>query len=147
MPARGGPRWVTALRRRVGRRGCYLAFLALLDGVVAYSLTFPEVRVVPLYRYAASVMPLAGWAAVWAGVGAVCGAQAFARRDQIGFGLAACLKAAWGALNLLAWLDGGVPRGWVGAMIWAAFAAITVVVSTWPEAWPLIEAANRAEER
>lgn len=142
-----GPAWLTAAGHRVGRRGCYLAFLALLDGVVAYSLTFPEVRLVPLYRYAATLMPLNGWVTLWAAVGVVCAAQAFARKDHIAFGAAALLKIGWGAVNLSAWLAGDVPRGWVGGMIWMAFGATTAIIASWPEARPLIEAARREAER
>lgn len=123
------------IARRVGHRGGYLLFIALLDILFALSLASPppEVRGSPAFRYIATVLPLPIWAAIWLAVGIICLIQTFTRSDRLAFGLASGLKLLWGSVYLGGWLLAGVARGWVGAAIWISFGALTTLISTWPE--------------
>lgn len=134
------------IAHRIGRRGCYLLFLALLDLVIAYSMTpFAVVAQLPLYHYISQYLPIQAWAGIWAGVGVICGIQAFARRDHFGFAVATLLKFTWSALSIAAWTSTDIPRGWLGGVVWLAFGAMTAIIASWPEARPLILAAAAAE--
>jgi hypothetical protein len=72
---------------RVGRRGAFLLFLALLDFVYAYGLPFPgaAANTSATYRFLAAVAPLDAWALLWAGVGLVCFVFAFHKKDAPGY--------------------------------------------------------------
>jgi hypothetical protein len=134
------------ITHRIGRRGCFLLFLALMDGLIAYSMTpFAVVAKLPTYAYLAQYLPIQAWAGIWAGVGAVCGVQAFARRDHFAFTLAVALKLVWATLYLAAWVDAGVPRGWVGAVLFYGFGGVTAIIASWPETRSLMLAAVAAE--
>jgi hypothetical protein len=140
----------TALMRithRIGRRGCFLLFLALMDILIAYSMTpFTAVAKLPNYTYLAQYLPIQAWAGIWAGVGIVCGLQAFARRDHFAFTVAVALKLVWATLYLAAWVDAGVPRGWVGAVLFYALGGVTAIIASWPETRSLMLAAIAAEQ-
>jgi hypothetical protein len=122
---------VKAIRRRIGRRGVFLLFLALLDGLYGYSFLISPSQVTQGLDLWLSP---AGWAAAWLATGAVCAGAAFISRDRLAFGLAALLKAAWGVLQGYLWEAEGLQRGWVGAVIWLAFAGTVLVIASWPEA-------------
>lgn len=119
------------MTRRAGRRGAFLAFLAILDWAYGYSLyetAAPQRRLDLL-------LPWQAWAVIWLATGAVCAAGVFlpAGRDRWSFSAAALLKGAWGALFIRVWLYDSLPRGWVSVIIWLAFAATVLLVSGWPE--------------
>jgi hypothetical protein len=124
-----------ALRTRIGRRGASLLFLALLDVVYGAGLAYIQDlgRVAATYRFIADVAPLEVWAAAWFLVAAICLVQAFAIRDQLAFGAAVALKVTWGGVTLLGWLLHNVPRGYVSATIWLAFAGWLFIISGWTE--------------
>ena len=114
---------------RAGRRGAFLLFLAVLDGLYGYSLL-----VTPSPQRAQDfLLPWEAWAGIWLGTGAVCLSGVFARRDKAQFTAAVTLKLAWGLLYAQLWLAGAVPRAWVAALVWLAFAAAVFLVSGWPE--------------
>lgn len=119
-------RWV---KRHVGRRGAFLAFLAILDLAYGYSLlatTGPQ-RLVNL------LLPWQVWGWIWIAVGVVCLSGVPVRVDRVQFAVAATVKAAWGLLYVHVWLIQGLPRGWVSVVVWLTFAFTVVVVSGWPE--------------
>lgn len=124
--------WV---RHRVGYRGLALLFFALVDIVYAISLATlpPETSLQPAFVFLARVAPLPVWAAVWALVGVVCLGGAFAERDRVAFAFASLLKVAWGCLHLAAFVVGEIPRGYVSAVVWLAFAAFVHLIAVWPE--------------
>lgn len=131
---------------RVGRRGCFLLFLALIDVLIAYSMTpFAVVSKLPIYSYLSRGLPLQAWAAIWLTVGAICGVQAFARRDHFAFTIAVALKLVWATGYLAAWTVADVPRGWVGAVLWIGLGGVTAIIASWPEARSLLLAAAAAE--
>ena len=121
------------VRHRIGRRGAFLLFLAILDAAVGYSLlTAPPAEIAAVHL----VLPPAFWAWAWLAVGAVCAVSAFLARDRAGFALAAGLKAAWAGVTARAWLIYHIPQGWVGVIFWLAFAITVLLISGWPEAPP-----------
>lgn len=121
--------------RRIGRRGCALLFLALLDLVYCVSLLAPSrtLRVSPSFQFLGKVMPIGCWAALWGLAGVICLAFAFRRRDQPGFAAAIGLKVLWGTVYLGGWLFADLERGYVSAAIWLAFAAFVALLAGWPE--------------
>lgn len=115
--------------RHVGHRGAVLAFLMVLDILYGYSL-----NVAP--------GPLAGvnlgfsihsWSLIWFAVGVLLATGISARRDKVHFAIAATLKMAWAMVFLRAWLFDGYARGWVTFIIWAGFACLMLIISSWPE--------------
>jgi hypothetical protein len=119
-----------ALAHRAGRRGAFLAFLAVLDLAYGYSLftTAAPQRAFDL------LAPWQAWGAAWIAVGAACAAGIFIRRDRLAFTAAATLKGAWGLVFADIWLVQGDPRGWVSVAVWLAFAAAVLIIAGWPEA-------------
>lgn len=118
--------WVS---RHVGRRGAFLAFLAVLDLAYGYSLF---VTAAP-QRQVNLLLPWQVWGYIWAGVGVVCLSGVFVRVDRVQFAAAAALDAAWGLLYLHVWLVQNAPRAWVAVVIWLSFAVTVLIVSGWPE--------------
>lgn len=118
------------LETRVGHRGAFLLFLALLDELYGYSLlTFPRTGLEHFTTYA----PVHWWALAWMTAGAVCGVSAFLQWDMPGFTTAAFFKAAWAALWADLWIVQGYPGGWISVTIWAGFAAFVLNAGAWPE--------------
>ena len=118
--------------RRVGRRGAFLLFLAILDFGYGYSLIEVNLR---QSLHADLLLPYPAWGIIWLSTGAVCAVGAVLRTgaDRFAFAAAATLKAAWGAVFVRVWLYDRLPRGWVSVIIWLAFAAVVLLVSSWPE--------------
>ena len=118
---------IKGLIRRVGHRGAFLLFLALLDFLYGYSLFTTSKRTVDL------TLPWTAWGFIWTAVGVVLLIGAFAIRDRVHFAVAATLKAAWAGMFVKLWLIYHVPHAWVNVVVWVAFSAVVVTVSTWPE--------------
>jgi hypothetical protein len=121
------------LQARVGRRGVALLFFALLDVVFAVSLAATPPSTSGGYEFLSTILPLWVWAIPWGVVGCMCLVQAFAVQDRVAFVAASALKAGWGVLYLAGFLAGEIPRGYVAAVIWLAFAGFVAVISGWPE--------------
>lgn len=119
-------KWIA---RRAGRRGAFLAFLAILDWCVGFSLYATEApqRLQDLW------LPWQAWGIIWLVMGCICASGVFVRHDRIQFALSAMFKVAWGLLYLNVWLVQDVPRGWVSVVIWLSFAATVFLISGWPE--------------
>jgi hypothetical protein len=119
-------RWAA---HHAGRRGAFLAFLAILDLAYGYGLLVASAP----QRFIDLLLPYQAWGAIWIAAGLVCASGVFARADRLQFAVAATLKGAWGLLYLDIWLIQGLPRGWVSVVIWLAFALVVLLVSGWPE--------------
>jgi PAS domain S-box-containing protein len=124
-----------ALTDRVGRRGYALLFFCLVDVIYGWTMAWPtaQTRAVGQYAYADSLLPLRLWGVIWLVVAAVCLVQAFMRQDRVAFAMAIFIKLAWAAIGLAGWLSGDVPRGHLAAVVWAGFAGLVAVMSSWPE--------------
>lgn len=124
-----------ALTHQIGRRGSFLAFLFLLDAIYAYSLFFPTTQSLqtPTSVFLLHIAPLWVWGLLWGAAGLVCLFYAFHRNDAPGFAAAMFMKTLWSLTFLLGWLFAGVERGYLTATIWGAFAAVCLLISTWPE--------------
>lgn len=121
---------VKGLVVRVGRRGSFLLFLALIDFVYGWSLLSaanPNVTAINLFP---SVI---AWGIAWTIVGLVCLVQAFATIDRLAFIMAVLIKFLWGAVMMWAWFNGANPLGWISATVFWGFAVLTSIVSFWPE--------------
>lgn len=115
------------LKTRIGHRGAFLLFLALLDILIGYSFLIVPKSPIPF------LIPLHVWAWIWLVAGGIVFTGVFQRRDRIQFGVAAGVKTLFAASYLRLWILFGVPHAWVSVVVWTAFAAIIVVISSWPE--------------
>jgi hypothetical protein len=127
---------------RVGRRGSFLIFLALLDLLFGYSLLTPAGPQGEVDLY----LPEDAWAWIWIGVGVVCLFSAFVKSDRIAFTLAATLLIMWSGLMAIIWHVDRIPRGWVSAVIFFAFGIVCLIVSSWPEPPKIIDPPRGPEE-
>lgn len=123
------------LWQRLGRRGCFLAFLATLDVIFAYSLYRPpaEAKQTAGIAFFSAVAPLWVWALAWFVPGVLCAVQAFMRHDRWAFAFAMGIKVLWGAMYVAGAIAVHLERAYVGATVWLAFALVVGLISTWPE--------------
>lgn len=133
---------------RVGRRGLALIFLGLVDISLGYGLLTiddygPAIRVA--YAGQTLLAPLNVWMAAWFAVGAISFVQAFMKSDRLAFALSGTLKLGWSCGFVVAFLFLNSPRGWLSAVIYAAFAAFVLMISGWEENHPpiIIESAPK----
>lgn len=129
---------IGALRRKVGRRGLFLLFLALLDIIYGQSLFAPAPSSIAsgsVYEFASFVAPLRYWAFLWIGIGIILAVFAFKAKDRVGFAVAMFFKILWGGMFLFGWAFAGVDRGYLSAAIWLAFAGVVALIATWPDEW------------
>lgn len=118
------------LIKRIGRRGSFLLFLAILDVLYGYSLSFPRPSVQNVDLFLSSHV----WGIIWTLVGIVCFFQAFAKVDRFGFTCAVTLKVVWAAAAFASWIFTNTYQyGWVSGVIFATFAMVTAIISYWPE--------------
>lgn len=130
-------RW---LLLRIGRRGAFLGFLALLDGVLASSLVEPlpyNLTTRQVYGHFIDLAPIEVWATAWAMTGGLCllGAGWKAARPAA-FAFSALLKYTWSAVYIWSWLDKTMPNAYRPAAVWGTFAAVVLIVASWPEYYP-----------
>lgn len=115
---------------RIGRRGAVLTFLGLLDALFGYSfLVSPMLSSIKIDY----LLPYAFWGWTWIAAAAVCFAFCAARIDRAAFALEAAVMSAWGLVSGYIWVTQHIPRLWVSAVIWLAFAGLILIISSWPE--------------
>jgi hypothetical protein len=115
---------------RVGRRGSFLLFLALIDFVYGWSLisiTNPALAVIHLFPSSLA------WGIAWIMAGVICLVEAFAIWDRLAFSLSVLIQFLWGMQMFVAWFNGSNPYGWITATVFLGFAMLTGIVSFWPE--------------
>lgn len=117
-------------RSRIGHRGAFLAFLAVLDLAYGWSLW---VEPPAQFQQLDTLLDVHVWAVVWFTVGAVCAVQMFMLRDRAAYVLAAVLKFAWAGVFLEGWYVHHLTRGWVTSVIFAMFSFAVLTVGSWPE--------------
>lgn len=124
------------LAGRIRRRGSALLFFALIDLTLGsqFLLEPAQSKTVPLYKYADTIAPLQVWGVAWITVGVLCLVHAFKVSDRVAFAAATMLKVAYGLVAIFGWLLAGVPRGYLAAAVWIAFAGFVTIIATWPEA-------------
>lgn len=117
-------------RTKIGRRGAFLLFLALVDILYGYSMMVAGSPAIKLDL----ILDSTAWGWWWIATGIACLAGALLDRDRLFYGLAAFTKAAWAMTWVNVWIqDPAVPRAWVSVAIWGGFSGIVLVISTWPE--------------
>jgi hypothetical protein len=138
---------VLCAARRLGHRGALLTLLggiALLYGVSL--LTVPPSPPQLGLRFLLGFMSLRWWGTVLISAGAVAIVCAPFRqgRDWPGFAVLFLVWLPWSLSYLVSWWpQHDNHRGWVTAMIFAAFAAIPAVGATWDEPEPVPRTARR----
>lgn len=124
-------RFIRSAVVRVGRRGSFLIFLAILNILYGYSLVaIPRPGPVSVNL----ILPSAVWGIVWIISGVVCFLESFVTLDRLAFTVAVLVQFLWGAAELFSWLTSATnPYGWISAAIFLAFGLLTSIVSFWPE--------------
>jgi FtsH-binding integral membrane protein len=117
------------LIERAGHRGAFLAFLVLLDWLYGYSILTDAGPLDHLHLF----LPVPVWGWIWIIVGVALATGVFTKHDRFHYGLSATFKTAWAAALINVQLTQHMPRIWISVVIWLAFAALVVVVSSWPE--------------
>jgi hypothetical protein len=120
---------------RLGYRGAFLLFLALVDVVYGWFLINPtsESQRTSAFQWRAHIMPPAAWGAIWLTVGIVLLISAFMRQDRIGYALAIALKVGWVFVSAAGGVTGHVEGAWTTVVIWGVFAGLTLLESGRPE--------------
>lgn len=120
---------VTWIRWRVGRRGAFLTFLAVLDLAFGYSIfSLPRAALEQINI----LLPLNVWGWLWIGTGIICVSGIFVKADQVQYTMAALLKTSWGLLYAYLWWQ-GIPGSWISVVVWLSFAMTIVLIASWPE--------------
>lgn len=122
-------------RNRVGHRGTFLLFFALLNLVISVSFFAPgeTAKSNALLIYASQAIPLSAWGFLWLMCGVIPLVQAFQKQDKIAFFVVVGINTLWGLVSLLGWLFGNFERGYVNAVIFIAFAGLAYATSSWRE--------------
>lgn len=114
---------------RIGFRGAFLGFLAILDYLYGLSLL-----IAPKSQHISNlILPWNAWIVVWLTMGVVLSFGVFAKRDRVHFSLAAGIKVLWASALINLALFHHMPIIWPSAVIFGCFAGLVVIVSWWPE--------------
>lgn len=116
---------------RLGYRGAFLLFLALIDFAYGAFLIHPAPEQVRTSQFIwrDGILPTEAWGAIWLTVGAAVLISAFMRQDRIGYALAIALKIGWATLAAAGGMHGHTQGTWTAVAIWGGFAALTILES------------------
>lgn len=131
--------------RRVGHRGVFLLFLAVLDLGFGYSLIGEPSEV---QRVQNLTLPVVAWGWIWVAVGVVCLAfvPVSQQRDTPAFGVAAALKFGWVAAAIRAGILMPTPRWWVVPLIFGTLLGAVLSTASWAEP-PWGRSRDRGDQR
>jgi hypothetical protein len=120
---------------RLGYRGAFLLFLAVIDLIYGWFLVHPtpESRNTTQFVWRDHIMAPEAWGTIWIVVGVALLFSAFMRQDRVGYALAVGLKVGWAFVAAAGGLSGHVQGAWTTVAIWGGFAALTVLESGRPE--------------
>lgn len=122
-------RRITTAARRVGRRGASLAFFALLHIAIAISLQQVPDAAARLYVISPDI-----WSTCWAVTAGICLAGiVLTRFDAVAFAASMSMMVAWSVLSFHVYWVHPTATGWLGPIVWFAFAGFIWVISGWPE--------------
>lgn len=140
-------RAVVRVGRLVGHRGALLTLLGVIAlGYGASLITTPPAPNPIGLRLLLGLMDLRCWGVtlIAAGVVAVVCAPLRQGRDWPGFVALVLVWLPWSLSFLVSWWPGGEnPRGWVSALVFAAFAGVPATAATWDEPAPATPRAKR----
>lgn len=120
---------------RVGRRGAILALKGTMALLYGYSQLIDPPTSSASIRLLLLGMPRHGWAWLWiaAGLTALACVPLRRGRDWPGFAAVYLVASAWASSALASWWLYDNQRGWVAALIWAAYGGVAAIVVGWPE--------------
>jgi len=121
--------------RRIGRRGAVLLLKGGMAVLYGYSQLVEPPASTESIRLLLLGMPRHGWAWLWiaAGVTALACVPQRRGRDWLGFAAVYLVASAWALSALASWWLYDNPRGWITALIWAAYGGVAAIVVGWPE--------------
>lgn len=131
-------RVVRGVARRFGRRGAFLALVALMWLGYGYGQLVqpppPASRAGLILLTELAPYPVWAWLWILAAVMAFAAAPRTGGRDTHGFVALILPALLWMLTYLASWWPLQVfERGWVAAAIWAAATSMIMVVAGWPE--------------
>lgn len=120
---------------RVGRRGAVLSLKGLMALLYGYAqLIAPAVDTRGMHLLL-QLMPPRCWAWAWMTAGSVALVSAWLRQgwDWLGFAGIYLVAAPWSLSYLASWGLYDNARGWIAALIWAAFGGVAAICTGWAE--------------
>ena len=112
--------------RALGHRGGFLILLGI------YDLFFGAYLIAGGRLIASILLPEHAWGYIWLAVGTALIYGGTRQRDQWFFALSAFTKCAWAAEFFRLEVQ-GIPGQWLRGCYYLAFAAIVVLIASWPE--------------
>lgn len=134
---------------RVSRRDAFLTLFGIVYALLGYSFLNVDAQFKPILkaqlRFALDIAPIEfyGWAWIVCGTIAIVGGVIH-RLDGIGFAAGVYMPLIWSAANFGAAFD-GVPRAWVGGVIYASLGLSMWIISGVPD--PIDAAGQRRRRR
>lgn len=121
--------------RRVGRRGAVLALKGTMALLYGYSQLVEPMANTASIRLLLLGLPQHGWAWMWMAAGGIALVSVPLRqgRDWLGFAALYLVASAWAFSALASWWLYDNPRGWITALIWAAYGGVAMIVAAWLE--------------
>lgn len=128
-------RIVRRLSVLLGRRGAFLLAFGMVWTLIGYgqiSAPQPDQRGLHLLL---DRVPLVVWGWLWITAGAVAIVSAFLPQgsDRFGFLALSLIVTPWIFSYLVAWWQGGFPRGWIASALYGGLAVGIMVVAGWAE--------------
>jgi hypothetical protein len=116
---------------RLGYRGAFLLFLAVIDLVYGWFLInpTPEQTRTSQFVWRDHIMPTEAWGVIWLSVAVVLVISAFMNQDRIGYAVAIALKVGWAFIAAMSGLTGHAQGSWTTVAIWGGFAGLTIMES------------------
>lgn len=116
---------------RLGYRGAFLLFLAIIDAIYGWFLVHPtpEQTRTTQFIWRDHVMPTQAWGVIWLTAAVVLIVSAFMKQDRVGYAVAIAIKIGWAFIAAAAGLTGHVQGAWSTVAIWGGFAALTILES------------------
>jgi hypothetical protein len=120
---------------RLGYRGAFLLFLAMIDLVYGWFLVNPTDESINTSQFVwrDHIMPTQAWGVIWLAAAAVLVISAFVKQDRVGYAVAIGLKVGWAFIAAASAITGHVPGAWSAVAIWGGFACLTIMESGRPE--------------
>lgn len=129
---------INTRRVKVSRRAAFLALFGVVYVLIGYSYLNIPARYKPLlhaqFRFALDLAPIEfyGWAWIACGGLAAVGG-AWHRLDGLGFAAGVFMPYLWSTVSFIASIQDGVPRAWVGGVVYLAFGTAMWIISGVPD--------------
>jgi hypothetical protein len=128
------------LRRFSGKRSKFLIIHAVVYTLIGYSYISINPPTGSTRAATFAWLPdwfptgMVGWAWVIAAAFALWSSveRTPPRSDRLGFAALVAMSLCWAMMFLISWIKGHAPTGWVSAAVYAGYAAVIMLIASWP---------------